>query len=116
MHALKQDLHDALGEHGLAYWKALNGYLLGQVGRGEVVDLVRTWLKGKKGKSTRADGSQEGDYGHNADMWQFCSTIGCSSPCSRTRRYRHHLSHDMAYQRNGSASHMTIQTTTRMKR
>lgn len=49
MHSLKQDLHDALGEHGLAYWKALNGYLLGQVGRSELVEMVKGWIKGKKG-------------------------------------------------------------------
>lgn len=46
-HRIKQQLYDALGEAGLPYWKALNGYLLGQVGRDELVALVRGWLKGK---------------------------------------------------------------------
>ncbi|TXT13060.1 hypothetical protein VHUM_01461 [Vanrija humicola] len=46
-HQIKQQLHDALGEAGLPYWKALNGYLLGQVGRDELTALVRGWLKGK---------------------------------------------------------------------
>lgn len=46
-HQIKQQLYDALGEAGLPYWKALNGYLLGQVGRDELVALVRGWLKGK---------------------------------------------------------------------
>jgi transcriptional coactivator HFI1/ADA1 len=55
IHAIKQELHDALGEHGLPYWKAVNGYLLGQVGRGELQDMVRGWLKGNKGGSNLAD-------------------------------------------------------------
>lgn len=46
---IKQELHDTLGEDGLPYWKALNGYLLGQIGRGEMEGLVREWLKGDKG-------------------------------------------------------------------
>jgi hypothetical protein len=49
IHGIKQELHDALGEQGLPYWKALNGYLLGQLGRGELQDMVKGWLKGKKG-------------------------------------------------------------------
>jgi transcriptional coactivator HFI1/ADA1 len=52
IHTIKQELHDELGENGLAYWKALHGYLMGQVGRNEMESLVRTWLKGK------------GEYGH----------------------------------------------------
>ena len=47
---VKQELHDALGEDGLPYWKALNGYLLGQIGRGEMEGLVKEWLKGDKGR------------------------------------------------------------------
>lgn len=43
---IKQKLHDALGEAGLPYWKTLNAYLLGQVGRDELANLVRGWLKG----------------------------------------------------------------------
>lgn len=46
-HQIKQQLHDALGEAGLPYWKALNAYLLGQLGRHELEALVRGWLKGK---------------------------------------------------------------------
>ncbi|KAL7423188.1 hypothetical protein Q5752_002488 [Cryptotrichosporon argae] len=45
--AAKRALHDALGEAGLPYWKALNGYLVGQVGRAELVGLVHGWLKTK---------------------------------------------------------------------
>jgi hypothetical protein len=45
--AIKQDLHDALGENGLPYWKALNGYLLGQIGKSEMESMVKGWLKGK---------------------------------------------------------------------
>ncbi|KAK4685433.1 transcriptional coactivator HFI1/ADA1, partial [Tremellales sp. Uapishka_1] len=44
---IKQQLHDALGADGLPYWKAMNGYLLGQVGREELENLVKGWLKGK---------------------------------------------------------------------
>ncbi|WRT67658.1 uncharacterized protein IL334_004630 [Kwoniella shivajii] len=47
-HSIKQQLHDSLGEDGLPYWKALNGYLLGQIGRGELEAMVRSWLKGDK--------------------------------------------------------------------
>ena len=47
LHSVKQELHDALGEDGLPYWKALGGYLLGQYGRDEMESLVRGWLKGK---------------------------------------------------------------------
>lgn len=43
---VKQELHDALGENGLPYWKALNGFLLGQLRRDELVGMVRRWLKG----------------------------------------------------------------------
>jgi transcriptional coactivator HFI1/ADA1 len=49
--AIKQELHDALGENGLAYWKALKGYLLGQLSRGELESMVRRWLKTGKGMS-----------------------------------------------------------------
>ncbi|WVR06236.1 hypothetical protein IAU60_003266 [Kwoniella sp. DSM 27419] len=49
-HAIKQELHDALGEDGLPYWKALNGYLLGQIGRGELEVMVKSWFKGEKVK------------------------------------------------------------------
>ena len=48
IHAVKQELHDVLGEDGLPYWKALNGYLLGQVGRDELEIMVKGWLKGTK--------------------------------------------------------------------
>ena len=51
VNAIKQDLHDALGEDGLPYWKALNGYLLGQVGKDELSFMVKGWLKGKKCES-----------------------------------------------------------------
>ncbi|WWD18358.1 hypothetical protein CI109_102808 [Kwoniella shandongensis] len=47
-HSIKQELHDALGENGLPYWKAMNGYLLGQIGKGELEGMVRGWLKGDK--------------------------------------------------------------------
>lgn len=47
LHEIKQQLHDALGEEGLPYWKALKAYLLGQVGRNELQALVRGWLKPK---------------------------------------------------------------------
>ncbi|OCF43920.1 hypothetical protein I317_02190 [Kwoniella heveanensis CBS 569] len=47
-HAIKQELHDELGEDGLPYWKALNGYLLGQIGRNELESMVRSWFKGEK--------------------------------------------------------------------
>jgi hypothetical protein len=50
IHAIKQELHDVLGENGLPYWKALNGYLLGQIGREEMMSLVGGWLKGKNGE------------------------------------------------------------------
>ncbi|ODN74236.1 hypothetical protein L198_08257 [Cryptococcus wingfieldii CBS 7118] len=46
IHQIKQELHDALGEEGLPYWKSLNAYLLGQLGRGELEGMVRGWLKG----------------------------------------------------------------------
>ncbi|OCF31319.1 hypothetical protein I316_07105 [Kwoniella heveanensis BCC8398] len=49
-HAIKQELHDELGEDGLPYWKALNGYLLGQIGRNELESMVRSWFKGEKVK------------------------------------------------------------------
>jgi hypothetical protein len=45
---IKQELHDALGEHGLPYWKALSGYLMGQVGRSELEFMAKGWLKGRK--------------------------------------------------------------------
>ena len=48
IHAVKQELHDVLGDDGLPYWKALNGYLLGQVGRDELGMMVKGWLKGKQ--------------------------------------------------------------------
>ncbi|RXK41652.1 hypothetical protein M231_01152 [Tremella mesenterica] len=44
---IKQELHDVLGVNGLPYWKAMNGYLLGQLGRAEVLDMIRDFLKGK---------------------------------------------------------------------
>lgn len=44
--AIKQELHGLLGENGLPYWKALNGFLLGQLRRDELVSMVRKWLKG----------------------------------------------------------------------
>ncbi|WWC70627.1 uncharacterized protein I206_104578 [Kwoniella pini CBS 10737] len=47
-HSIKQQLHDVLGEDGLPYWKALNGYLLGQIGRGELEGMVKSWFKGDK--------------------------------------------------------------------
>lgn len=46
IHAIKQELHDVLGEAGLPYWKSLNAYLVGQLGRGELEEMVRGWLKG----------------------------------------------------------------------
>lgn len=46
IHAIKQELHDVLGEAGLPYWKSLNAYLVGQLGRAELEDMVRGWLKG----------------------------------------------------------------------
>ncbi|WVF69321.1 hypothetical protein IAT40_004097 [Kwoniella sp. CBS 6097] len=49
-HAIKQELHDVLGEDGLPYWKALNGYLLGQIARDELESMVRSWFKGEKVK------------------------------------------------------------------
>jgi len=45
--SIKQELHDTLGENGLPYWKALNGYLLGQIGKLEMEGMVKSWLKGK---------------------------------------------------------------------
>jgi transcriptional coactivator HFI1/ADA1 len=58
---IKQDLHDALGENGLPYWKALNGYLLGQIGKSEMESMVKGWLKGKSefGRRRLADGRGE---------------------------------------------------------
>lgn len=47
MGSIKQELHDTLGENGLPYWKALNGYLLGQIGKLEMEGMVKSWLKGK---------------------------------------------------------------------
>lgn len=47
--SIKQELHDELGENGLPYWKALNGYLMAQIGRSEMEGMVRGWLKGPKG-------------------------------------------------------------------
>lgn len=47
---VKQELHDALGENGLPYWRALRGYLLGQIGRGELEAMIRAWLDGRKGE------------------------------------------------------------------
>lgn len=44
--AIKQELHVLLGDNGLPYWKALNGFLLGQLRRDELVSMVRKWLKG----------------------------------------------------------------------
>lgn len=49
--AIKQELHDALGENGLPYWKALNGFLLGQLRRDELVGMVHKWLKGSTSQS-----------------------------------------------------------------
>ena len=48
--AIKQELHDLLGENGLPYWKALNGFLLGQLRRDELVSMVKKWLKGPNRK------------------------------------------------------------------
>ncbi|WVO15895.1 hypothetical protein L204_103560 [Cryptococcus depauperatus] len=45
IHVIKQELHDALGEEGLPYWKAMNAYLVGQLGRGELESMVRGCLK-----------------------------------------------------------------------
>jgi transcriptional coactivator HFI1/ADA1 len=50
--AIKQELHDLLGENGLPYWKALNGFILGQLRRDELVSMVKKWLKGPHRKST----------------------------------------------------------------
>ncbi|WVW84512.1 hypothetical protein I302_106546 [Kwoniella bestiolae CBS 10118] len=47
-HSIKQQLHDVLGEDGLPYWKALNGYLLGQLAKSELEGMVRGWFKGDK--------------------------------------------------------------------
>lgn len=49
--AIKQELHDVLGDNGLPYWRTLNGYLLGQLSRDELVALVKKWLKGDHGRS-----------------------------------------------------------------
>jgi transcriptional coactivator HFI1/ADA1 len=49
INAIKQELHDVLGDRGLPYWKALNGYLLGQIGRDEMISMVTRWLKGSQG-------------------------------------------------------------------
>jgi hypothetical protein len=59
--AIKQELHDALGEDGLAYWKAVNGYLVGQLSRKELEGMMKGWLKADKceyslGSSARALG------------------------------------------------------------
>ena len=45
--SVKQELHDALGENGLPYWKAMNAYLLGQMGRAEMAEVVKEFLKGR---------------------------------------------------------------------
>jgi hypothetical protein len=58
INALKQELHDVLGDRGLPYWRALNGYLLGQIGRDELVSMVNRWLKGPQGMSHYGKGVQ----------------------------------------------------------
>jgi transcriptional coactivator HFI1/ADA1 len=69
--AVKQELHDALGENGLPYWKAMNGYLLGQVGKGELEGMVRSWLPKDRCKSA------------------FCAKRGCvHARCNGTQRVR----------------------------
>ena len=60
---IKQELHDALGENGLPYWKALNGYLLGQIGKSEMESMVKGWLKGKS-KSSGLRTQMQGSYRH----------------------------------------------------
>jgi transcriptional coactivator HFI1/ADA1 len=47
---IKQQLHDALGEDGLPYWKAVGAYLIGQIAKEELANMVRGWLKGKDGE------------------------------------------------------------------
>jgi transcriptional coactivator HFI1/ADA1 len=58
INALKQELHDVLGDRGLPYWRALNGYLLGQIARDELVSMVTRWLKGPQGMSTFDKGAK----------------------------------------------------------
>lgn len=82
---IKQKLHDALGEAGLPYWKALNAYLLGQVGRDELATLVRGWFKGEHRKwhfylrlnITKIQLTQKSNY-----------TTSCSRACCTMRRVR----------------------------
>lgn len=40
-----------LGDNGLPYWKALNGFLLAQLRRDELTSMVGKWLKGPHRKS-----------------------------------------------------------------
>jgi len=58
INALKQELHDVLGDRGLPYWRALNGYLLGQIARDEIVSIVNRWLKGPQGLSPCDEGAK----------------------------------------------------------
>lgn len=68
IHAIKQELHDALGEDGLPYWKALNGYLLGQVGREEMGVMIKGWLKGRKRERQKLYGGLKSPIGRREAM------------------------------------------------
>ncbi|EJT46110.1 hypothetical protein A1Q1_05321 [Trichosporon asahii var. asahii CBS 2479] len=82
-HRIKQQLYDALGEAGLPYWKALNGYLLGQVGRDELVALVRGWLKGK---SLQLHNQLLTSLLHNASTPQIANQSASSLHMNKRRR------------------------------
>lgn len=81
LHDIKQQLHDALGEQGLPYWKSLKAYLLGQVGRSELQALVRGWLKPK---NVHLHNQFLTALLHNASSPQFGH--GPSSPLSMHKR------------------------------
>lgn len=51
INGIKKELQDALGDDGLRYWKAVSGYLLGQIGRQELGEMVKGWLRGRKSES-----------------------------------------------------------------
>jgi len=87
INGLKQELHDVLGDRGLPYWKALNGYLLGQLGRDELVAMVHRWLKGPHGASILVWSNLELTIQWNCttDYCRLC----CTMPLRRPSRHNH---------------------------
>lgn len=89
INGLKQELHDVLGDRGLPYWKALNGYLLGQLGRDELVAMVHRWLKGPQGTSTLTCLVVKSRADHQWNCTTDYCRLCCTMPLRRPSRLNH---------------------------